>query len=216
MQIEEIVDNIAAYFEKTTDHVFKKRVLSNVLAARAEIIRRYIDKYNSYPVSLISQVNCEETEKVDIAECCNSNLNCKITRTKNIIPSPIRKKGLSSAFIYVGTLNNNEAFGYIEPNQIDYILSDRFMPSNKMFYSYINGRIYIINGHPSKVRVRGIFNNPYLINTLNNCNGSDECLGNLEIPDDFVVQIKDIVYKEMSRSSLLDSKEEITLDNDRV
>jgi hypothetical protein len=213
MQIDELVDVISWQFERGTDHVFKERVKFNVLSARAEAIRQYLDKYRSYPVSLISQLNCLETEKADIAECCSTKINCKVTKTVDIIPSPIRLKGLSSAYQYVGTIDNSKAFGYIDPNQLQYILADRFMPNNQIFYSYINGKIYIFNSHPTKIRVKGIFNNPYDINTLNDCDGSPECKGNLEIPDDFVTLIKDFVYKEMRNTPIIQQKEEIQLDN---
>lgn len=210
MTIEEIQYTIAGVYEKENDHVFLEQVQSMILAARAEAIRRHIDKYNNVPSAFLAQLNCELTEKVDISECCSTNIGCNVVKTVNKIPSSIRTGNVSAPFRFVGSIDNSLAFTFIEPSEIDFILSDRFVPKSLRFYSYINEHLYIFNGNAKNIRVRDIFNDPYKVIEYNDCN-NDQCTTLLTIPDDFVVLIKDMVYRELNKTAIIPKKEEITI-----
>lgn len=210
MNIEELQYTIAGVFEKETDHVFLEQVKSMILGARAEAIRRHIDKYNNVPSAFLAQINCESTGKFDIAECCDTNIGCKVVKSTNKIPSSIRTGNVNAPFRFVGSVDNSVAFTYIEPSELNYILSDRFVPKHLRFYSYINEHIYIFNGNSKNFRVRDIFNDPYQVIDLNDCNDT-ECATLLNIPDDFIVLIKDMVYRELNKTAIIPKKEEITI-----
>lgn len=214
MHIDEIVDSIAGQFERELDHVFKQQVRTNVVAGRAETIRQYIDRYNSYPSSLISQLNCLETTKVEISECCSVDLKCKVVRTKEKVPTPIRVRGLSSSWIFVGAVDNSIAYGYLtDPSDLQHILKDRFM-KGKIFYAHINDYLYIFNDDPDEIRARAIFGDLDLVAKLNSCEDSKDCDGLYNIPEDFVVIVKNFVYNEMRTTPVIPNEEEVKIQQD--
>lgn len=214
MQIQEVIDSIAGQFGKELDHVFKEQIKTNILIARAEIIRRESDKKGSISSNFINQINCLSTIEVDISECCGLNLNCNVTKSFIKIPYPIRLKNNGSSFSFVGTIDGKKSFTYINPEEIDYILSDRFA-KNQIFYSYINKYIYVFNSHPKNIRIRSAFNNPYEIYSLNDCdlnNSPAGCTEILNIPEDIITGIKSLVYAEMQSTPIELQEEEIELE----
>ncbi len=211
MQIEELIDSIAGEYNRELDHVFKEQIKTNILIARAEVIRQYIDKHRAFPSSLIMQINCLSTILVDIAECCTVDLDCDVLKSSVKIPSYIGLRNISDSFSYVGAINGKQPFGYIKPEELDFILADRFM-KNKVFYSYINEYIYVFNRTNIKnIRIRGIFNDPYEIAKLNDCDGNDGCAELFNIPTDFISKIKSLVYAEMGNRNINTREEEVNL-----
>ena len=214
MTIDELVDSVAGQFERELDHVFKQQVRTNVIIARAEAIRQYMDKHGATPSSFLNQINVAPTTVVDVAEWCDLDLECDIVRTENKIPEPIRIKGKNNSFTYVGEADNSNAYGFIlDPGDVEYILKDRWMSKcenfTPVFYSYVNDYIYVINDNPEQIRVRGVFADVDAVLQANNCNG-DNCVDSiLTIPDDVSTVIKDLVYREMRGTPIIPSKEEI-------
>lgn len=209
MNIQEIVDSIAGQFNRELDHVFKEQVRTNIIIYRAEAIRQYIDKYGSIPDSLMSSINCIPTTNVDVSECCSVDIECTVTRTVNKIPSTIRTRGLESTFSYVGTIDGKKSYSDIQSEELPFLLADRFL-KKKVFYSYVNGYIYIFNDKPKNIRVKGVFNNLDAILALNDCeNDPAGCLQLMDIPEDFVSVIKSMVYAEMRNSTIETKDEEI-------
>jgi hypothetical protein len=214
MNIDEIVDSIAGNVGKELDHVFKQQVRTNVVLAWSEAIRQYIDKYQFVPSSLQTQINCIEMLQVDIAECCSISLGCKVSRTKEKIPTGIRTRALEAIYSFVGTINNSVSFGFIRPEQLQGLLEDRFTAKEK-FYTYLNNYIYIFNSHPKNIRVRGVFNNIEEVFALNDCDNNDNdnaCSQSINIPEDFGIIIKELVYKQLGSLINQAEEEEIKID----
>ncbi len=206
MLISEIQDNIAMHFQKSFDIPFKSRIKSEIVSARAEVIKQHFQKYGTYPESLVSQINSTPLRKVDEAETASYSLGSVVSRTTYAIPAPIRMSSRSSNFIYVGTVDGRRAFSYVEPENINDKIVDRFL-KDRIWYSFINGYIYIYNSNPKNVRVRGIFSDPYQIAVLNGCK-TDNCPQDLDIPEDFVNLIERLVIDLLQRGQITPDKEE--------
>jgi hypothetical protein len=209
MNIQELIDDIAGQFNRELDHVFKEKVKTKVKIAYAEAIRQYVDKYGSVPNSIMSAINCLPTKVVDAAECCSVDIECEIVRTISKVPSSIRVRGLESSFSFVGTIDGKHSFGDIQPEELPFLLADRFV-KKKIFYSYINNYIYIFNSKPKNIKVRGVFNNLDEVLKLNDCeNDPAGCLQEMTIPEDFGIVIKSLVYNELRNVPFEQKEEEI-------
>lgn len=214
MTIKEVVDSIAGQFNEELNHVFKEKVKTNVLIARAEAIRQYADKYNTLPSSLINAINCIPTKVVDAAECCSVEIDCEVIRTTNKVPSSIRVKGLDTSFTYVGAIDGKHPYSAIQPEELPFLLADRFT-KKQAFYAYVNGYIYIFNKPSKNIKVRGIFNDPEEVYKLNDCdNGGTGCADILDIPTDLVNVIKSIVFAEMRNVPVNQDNEEVKTEED--
>lgn len=214
MHIDEIVDSIAGQFEKELDHVFKQQVRTNVISARAEAMRRYIDKHGNIPSSFLSQINFLNTVTVDVTEFCNEDYDIDIVRTEEKIPNPIRRAGKDNSFTYVGAVDNSKPYGFLlDDSDLNFILKDPFMTKcsvEPVFFTYKNDYLYIINDAPEEVRVRGPFSDLDRVAELNDCSGTG-CGELYDVPNDLVFIIKALVYEEMRGTPIIPSNEEIEI-----
>lgn len=211
MNIDEIKDGLAGRFNKELDHVFKEQLKTYIIIERAEEYRRYIDKYGTIPSSIIAQLNCVPTKTVDAAECCSLEIECNVIRTINTVPSTIRTRGSSSTFTFVGSVDGKKSFSYISPEELPFLLADRFL-KNKPFYSYINNYIYIFNINAKNIKVRGVFNDPFKVVEQNDCDGDPAgCLQIVDIPTDFVSLIEERVLNKLRNKETETKEEEITV-----
>ena len=199
MQLTEIVDSIAGRFGRELDFVFKRQIETSVIHSRSEIIRRDIEKKSKISPNYIQQINCIQTIEVDIAECCNVTIGCNVLRSCDPIPLPIRNCITDAPYMYVGTIDNSRGFVYRNPEDVQFLIEDRFIrQSGTVFYAYINQYIYIFNNKSQikNIRVRGVFSDLRSIAVLNDCDGFNGACVDLEISTDLVNLIKDLVYDE--------------------
>jgi hypothetical protein len=193
--IEE-VDAIAGKYEKMFDFEFKSRIQTSFLNARAEIIRREINRIGYLPNSFLYQINCTPTVRVDIAECCSINLDCAVTRSRYKIPSPIRYKAGNTDFQYVGTIDGKKSFAFAMPEDLPFIVTDRWL-KGAIRYTYINGYLYILNDNPKNIRVRAAFNNPFDFGEITDCEGNN-CIYEPIIEEDILYMVRQLVYQDLN------------------
>jgi len=201
--LQEIADSILGRLGAWDDHEMRERVKKDLLYSRTEIIRRQLEKKKIIPKSWIDQLNCQPTIRVDVAECCSIKLGCSVTRTLNKIPEPV--KGLMNTdFSFVGTIDGKTAFSASNPEDVDEALSDRWVrQTNPTFYSYINNYIYLFNGFAKDIRIRGVFSDLELVQSLNSCNTTTDdsggtCdLADITIEDDLAYLMKDLTYRQL-------------------
>lgn len=218
MTLKVLADTIAGNFDRITDKEFRRRVEELIIANRAELIRRSIDKHGISTTNLIQQINCMPTTEVDIAECCSITLGCNVTRTEEKIPQPIRIRDRSSNFNYVGTIDSKLSFSYIDIETFELLSEERFFNENQIIYMYVNGYLYIYGSNPRNIRVRGIFSDPREVVDLNNCiNPNEDCADNeVEISDDLVTNIIDITTNQLRATVIIPEHEEVKLEDANV
>lgn len=210
-QINEIVDSIAGKFGKQFDFEYKSRIKSSLLAARAELIRREVNKYGYVPQNFIQQINATPTNKIDIAEFDSIDLQTAIIRTTSKIPRPIRTRIGMSDFTYVGTIDGKKPYGYISPEDIGSINANKWL-KNSVYYTYINSYIYILNDNPKNIRFRGPFNDPYELLNVEGCNAST-CLLEASIDQDMEYILRDMVYRDMNLIAIEERQKEVNLED---
>ena len=72
------------------DDVVDLRLVKELIHNQRSIwIRQELNKNRSIPEELIQDLGCVELEKASTAECCDFSSDCKILRTKLVIPKPI-------------------------------------------------------------------------------------------------------------------------------
>lgn len=207
-------DTIAGNFDRILDKEFKRRVEELVIIARSELIRRSIDKHGISSSNLIQQINCMETTRVDIAECCSITLSCNITKTLNKVPQPIRIRDRSSNFQYVGTIDSKKSYSYMTIEMFEMLSAERFFNNSQTIYIYKNGYIYIFGDDPDNIRIEGIFNDPREVENLNDCvNPNDNCVDDVEISDDLAINIMTMVSDQLRRTPVNIEKEEVKLED---
>lgn len=217
MLLRVLADTIAGNFDRKLDKEFRRRVEELVIIERAELIRRNIDKYGFSSANLIQQVNCMETTKVDIAECCTVDLGCDITRTLDKVPQPIRIRNRSSNFLYVGTIDGKKSYSYSTIEEKGLLNSERFALKDSATYDYINGYLYIYGDDPEHIRVKGIFNDPREVENLNDCvNPNEDCIENIEISGDLASNIINLVSDKLRGTRLEPEQEEIKLADESI
>ena len=90
---------------------------------------------------------------------------CRILRTVNKIPTPIKTKVLDrSGFKYVGQLDANNAFIFTSLEEFKFLKELQYQ-HNVIYYAWDNGYIYVLdNSKLCAIRIEGIFSDPRDIN----------------------------------------------------
>jgi hypothetical protein len=157
--LNEIVYNIALQVEKSDDAVLLERLKFMVAYYRAQFIRQDQTRNHSLPSQFIQTIDCLEMEAASSMECCNvEDIGCEVWRTKKTLPRPVRIYD-GNEFAYVGTVDSKEPYQRTTGVQASYASHSKWMP-NMARYIYANDRIYVINARPSKILVKGIFEQP--------------------------------------------------------
>lgn len=187
--VQQIVDNIAGNVGKLTDIVFKKRIENSVISARAEAIKRDYKKTGRFSSSLLQKIPCLKMIEVDPRECCDGSIDCKVYRTEEKIPIPIRGDNYVS-ITFVGTTNGLVSFGYVDRSTLRFIPKEDRQPR----YTLLNDYIYTFFSSYGEISLEGVFNN--LDFKLKDCKGN-LCEPNMYIPEDLEYVVKQLVYEEL-------------------
>jgi hypothetical protein len=216
MLLKDLSDAIAGNFDQIQNLEFRRRVEDLIILARAEIIRRNIDKYRNISSNLLDQINCIPTVKKDISECCTLDLGCEITRSKDKIPSSIRSTISNSNYNYVGTIDGKNSYSYMDIETFELLKNERFF-SNKAVYFYVNGYIYIYGDDPMNIRVKAVFNDPREVASLNDCENEEEsdCIDNIDIDEDLCDSIMLKVREHLVRNPIQTDLDEVKLEDDQ-
>ncbi len=208
-----LAESIAMILNKENDVVFKEKLKFDIKTLRSLFVSQ--DTVKNIVDSRLIQSIVLDLEEVDMSLTCDINVNCKVLRTVNKIPTPIRLKA-TSPFTYVGDLDGN---GMSMTKVEDWDLTDfSKYRSTVPIYDYFNDYIYIKKG---KIRefllIKGIFENP---EDLKKCCSTSENVANFEsdtypLPLDLAARIKDTILRTELRSYNGEDKE-VKLDTEAV
>lgn len=212
--IKTIAQSIADNVGKPFDEMFLERLKYEILSKRATVVRNDFTRNRTVDGSLVQDVSCLEMDSVSPSECCDTDIDCKVTRTTQKVPKTINLKENSSPFLYVGGIDKTTPYTWTQAEKMPYILSSRKFTKRHPYYTYLNGYIYVFNSENERLNVRGIFEDPTELYFLKNCDGqpcgeTDE----IPLPKHLEKQVKDLIYDElgvMQRSE----EPEIPIDTD--
>lgn len=193
--LNQIIQSLADDLDQSFDFTVKEKLKHDFINWRSTFLRR--DQYANRTISenVVQSLGCVEMEKVPKDESCD---DCVIWRTKKEIPKPLRLKSFSvSPFVYVGSKTGMESFGYVRPEEADFIKHQKYtykMPR----YTYKNNRIYVYNSTAEKILIRGVFEDPREVAHFNDCDQVD-CYTDddqFPIPADMIPLIIQTMLKE--------------------
>lgn len=219
MRYNQFVDNIAHDIGKENDKPLKSKILSTAISIRATLIRReydrtgFIPNYSIHELRAIELVRDNELREMDtrLSKLIDSNYKDKPLVSKFRIPEPVRFKHIAP-FFYVGESDRSYAFDFIQAEDLAGYMRMEF-GSKRAKYTYMNGHIYIFGREVKAIDVKGVFDNPILLEEIKNINGSP-CLDYVELESDLEDQVARMIYARMRlRNPELDNEIEIN-DND--
>lgn len=217
-----IAQSIADNLGKPLDIPLLRRLERDIVAKRATLIRNDFTKNKTPYSQLIQDIGCIKLDKVDIKECCNESIeDCKVTKSLQKVPVPIRFKESVSPFAYVGGTNKSTPYTWTTPEQMPYLIAGRrYKAKELLYYTYLNGHIYVFSPFGQEavknINIRAVFEDPIALQKLKNCNG-DACAepGDFPIPMDMEDSIKKLIYAELSAMQPK-PPQEITQDESQV
>ena len=213
-----IAQTIADNIGKPFDELLLERLKYEIVSKRATLLRNDFTKNKMIYQQLVQSIDCIEMEKVSSNECCSVDLgdNCKVSKSKQEVPTPLRMKENSSPFVYVGGINQTNPFTYTLPEKVPFMMSRRFGKKNQIYYAYLNNHIYAfhIYGQSAveKISLRGIWEDPVALAALKNCDG-EQCapIDDFPIPRDMEDPIKRLIYDELKAMDMT-TESEIPID----
>lgn len=211
MTLNQIAERVAYALNEPLNQMLKENIKFSVRYWRAMLIRRDIQA-NGMSDEFLQRVYIPLI-KVDKADACNFNLgDCKILRSENKIPKPIRVKN-DVLFKFVGTVDG-KSFTYTEYEEVPYTCYNRFT-SKVIRYVYINEYIYIFNNDLLKqFAIQTPFVDPYKANTVCGTTCFDDN-SDFPCPDDMVQQIvSGILQGEFKLMNPIDK--EVEVDEDKT
>ena len=137
--LNKLADNLISALGKPFDHALRERAKFAIQYYRAMLIRRDFERNG------VSRQNIQSFTmpliKVDAADTDVVEVGCKIKRTKDRVPTPVRLKG--GSFRYVGSPNRKNK-EWTETDQTELIYTGQNTYTNNVIrYNYINGYIYV-------------------------------------------------------------------------
>jgi hypothetical protein len=179
--LNEIVYNIALQVDKGDDTVLLERLKFMVGYYRAQFIRQDQKRNHSLPSQFVQKLDCLEMESANAMECCTTeDIGCSVWRTKKTLPRPVRIYD-GSEFAYVGTVDSKIPYQRTTGVQAEYAAHNKWTPTTGR-YIYANDRIYVLNEHPSKLLVKGIWESPEELEGYVCCDGTAVYTADKEYP----------------------------------
>lgn len=189
------VAEIATLFDKQFDNPFNILLKNATIGYRATILKQEYDKNGRYPpgsedslvlpLKMVSPIEC----------CCGEDMECRVNRTKDRVPSAIRGNFKPEPFLFVGTSNGSQAFTHTQPHIVQDILTHTKFIRNDIYYAFYNDYLYTFNYEGSKLMVRDVFSNPLELMEVKNCDGKP-CIDTIYIEDDMKRIIKQMLIEE--------------------
>lgn len=187
MSREEIVSIVAHDLDKSFDHAFKQKIMLEVIAKRAILIKRDLDKgriVNNSLVNIIKDIPLIEVEDP-----------CGYYRTTCPIPKPIRL--IEGDTLYAVGSSLTDTYDLVDPMLIDYIEYRKYNNCGcRGKYFYINGFIYANNDDPLTLQM--IAGDPTQFSEfIEGCGNGTACNYDLEafITMDMVDPIKRLIFE---------------------
>jgi hypothetical protein len=154
MKLRDITSIIAERADRAFDVPFQKELEKMVHYWRAEMIRRALNKRPFDRKFFLQSITTEMVSAED--EC--EELNCKVSKTKLVTPTPIRANGI--LFDYVGAEDRSNSFGYLTSAMAHTVTDNPYTKKNAR-YMYRNGYVYVTNFRDlGSITIEGIFEDP--------------------------------------------------------
>ena len=139
--LNQISNYIARKLNKVNDYAVIQQAKFAVKQYRALELRRSVEK-DGVEKTLRQRI-VVELVKVDKADNCYIDVGCKILKTKNPFPRPIRIKG-GAPFLHVGLLAGFEDLTYTTLQELKFTKHNKYT-FNIGRYDYIDNHIYVFN-----------------------------------------------------------------------
>ena len=197
MLLTEAVDNLAYRLGKSEDEPFKERLKRDISVARAEILRREINKRSQIPSSYAHSLHSLETVEDKLAYQNPILSRKKVWRSEIQLPKPIMYHDQNPGFIFVGSLDSGTAHQCVAPERLTH-RTTRFKDSQ--YYTFVDGYIMFFDNIKC-FDVRAIFSDLLAVGTIKNKDGK-LCVPILTIPDDIFTGVKRLLLEEENELSL--------------
>lgn len=200
-----LVAELAEIFKRPLDYPFSVMLTNSAIGYRATILKQEFDKNGRYPLGSEDNIILPLTRVSAIECCCSEDLDCKVSRTKDRVPSAVRGNFKPDPFLYVGESGGAKAFTYAQPHMIENILTGSKFLKNDAFYSFYNSFIYTFNFEGSKLAVRDVFSNGQELLDAKDCDGKS-CIDTIYIEDDMKRVIKKMIMEEFKPEEKVDDE----------
>jgi hypothetical protein len=184
--LNEIAYSIATKLGKPTDIVLVNNIKFSIINYRALFIRQDFTKNGKVHQLYVQDLGCVPVEKTDSAECCDVESGCSVYRTVDILPDPVRLKGLED-YTFVGAINKITRYTALLPEEVQFLGYNKYTKHDPR-YIYRNQRVYVFNVQPEYINIRGVFADPRDASRFNHCDDAD-CYtddDNFPIPEDMI------------------------------
>tara|TARA_R110002020_G_scaffold42863_2_gene125057 strand:- start:1899 stop:2618 length:720 start_codon:yes stop_codon:yes gene_type:complete len=189
------IKNIAYGGEISDDlKISERQIAFWVAQARALLIRQELSARMSPADSWIQHLPCVEVEIVDASECCEIDLGCPILKSKQKVPTTIKRNGRNSIFS-VESLDGEYSYSETTSFRKKYIQHNKYTAKGKRWYLK-NDYLYITGDKVTgAVALSAIFEDPEETKDFKTCSGDICFTWDSEYPIDMGMtgKITDIV-----------------------
>ena len=209
MLLKEAVDNLAFSLGKSDDIAFKSKLKRSISVARAEILRREINKRSSIPYAhthTLHNLNIIE----DKLGYLNSSSKKKVYRTEVRVPKPIMYHNQDSGFIYVGGIDSDSSHQFVKPDRLAFRIT-RF--PQIQYYTYLDGFIFFFD-NIKDTNIRAVFSDLIYLEEIKN-RDNEICISEIVISDDLFTGIKGLLLGEEVEAGIT-YKPEVEVNVDRT
>jgi len=205
--LNEIAYSLADTMGQPLNHMLIERLKFTIKYYRAEFIRQDITK-NGNSTEYLQTVRIDLI-LVDELDDCMVSTGCKVLRSKDKVPKPVRKNYIVP-FKYVGFMGFKGAFTHRQGQAEQFAKFNKFT-SCTVGYDYKNGYIYVTNTTKLKhALIQDAFVDPEDVNSFCSSEDGSNCYNDdmaFPIPEDMLRTITDSIRRGELRVVGRDDKE---------
>jgi len=191
MTLKEAVDNLAYRFGESSNDPFKDRLRRDVSVARAEILRREINKRGSLPYTHAHTLSNMEVIEDKLGYLKPENSKKKVWRTVERIPKPLMYHDQDPGFIFVGSLDQDNPHQFIRPERLA-VRTTRF--KQNPYYVYLDGYVFFFDNIENPT-FRAIFSDMVALEKIKN-KDKKICVPEIIISDDLFTGILGLILEK--------------------
>ena len=186
-----------------------RRMQNSIIQYRATILKQQFDRDGRFPSGVESTVTLK-IKGASPVECSIGDIDCKVLRTIEQLPRPIRKNRTPIPFSFVGTMNQELAFTFVEPEEVRSFLEGNKFINQSRLYAYINDYVYTFNHDGGNITIRDPFADPRQLNDLLDCD-QKPCEPNLHLDMDMIRVIKQMIFEEIGQLKFIPEDKNIKI-----
>jgi len=194
MTLKEAVVNIEYRFGETTNIPFKDRLRRSISVARAEILRREINKKGSLPYAHAHTLTKLEILEDKLGYLNSSDSKKKVWKTVERVPKPLMYHDQNPGFIFVGSLDQDNPHSFIRPERLA-VRTTQF--KQNPYYTYMDGYIFFFD-NIKVCNVRAIYSDMIALETIKN-KDNQICVPEIIISDDLFTGILGLILEKEGR-----------------